>query len=123
MAAPVGSLPDMRYLGTFAVGAFVMRGAGCTINDMWDVKYDRQVCCIRVHRKTIHPNADSACLLHQVERTKSRPLARGDVTMKQAWAFLAAQLTTGLGILCTLNPYSYESVARMVQLGSIHCMR
>jgi 4-hydroxybenzoate polyprenyltransferase len=43
MAAPAGSLPDARYLATFAVGAFVMRGAGCTINDMWDVKYDRQV--------------------------------------------------------------------------------
>jgi hypothetical protein len=42
----------------------------------------------------------------QVERTKTRPLASGDVTTKQAWAFLAAQLTTGLGILCTLNPYS-----------------
>ena len=26
------------------VGAFVMRGAGCTINDMWDKEYDAKVC-------------------------------------------------------------------------------
>ena len=30
-------------MGLFAVGAVVMRGAGCTINDMWDEKYDRAV--------------------------------------------------------------------------------
>lgn len=27
----------------FGVGALVMRGAGCTINDMWDVKVDKMV--------------------------------------------------------------------------------
>lgn len=31
------------YLGLFAVGAVVMRGAGCIINDMWDAKMDRKV--------------------------------------------------------------------------------
>lgn len=44
MAAPAGQLPDMRLLATFGVGAIIMRGAGCTINDMWDVDFDRQVC-------------------------------------------------------------------------------
>lgn len=43
MAANPGALPDLKYLATFAIGAVVMRGAGCTINDMWDVRYDRQV--------------------------------------------------------------------------------
>lgn len=44
MAAPAGQLPDIRLLATFGVGAVIMRGAGCTINDMWDVDFDRQVC-------------------------------------------------------------------------------
>lgn len=43
LAAPAGGLPDLKLLATFGVGALVMRGAGCTINDMWDVKFDRQV--------------------------------------------------------------------------------
>lgn len=31
------------YIALFGIGAIVMRGAGCTINDMWDAKMDRQV--------------------------------------------------------------------------------
>jgi 4-hydroxybenzoate polyprenyltransferase len=34
MAAPGGALPDALLMTLFAAGAFVMRGAGCTINDM-----------------------------------------------------------------------------------------
>jgi 4-hydroxybenzoate polyprenyltransferase len=56
-----------------------MRGAGCTINDMWDADFDRHV-----------------------ERTKSRPLASGELSMTQATAFLAAQLSVGLGVLLSL---------------------
>eukprot|EP00638_Chattonella_subsalsa_P006938 CAMPEP_0117760084 /NCGR_PEP_ID=MMETSP0947-20121206/16387_1 /TAXON_ID=44440 /ORGANISM="Chattonella subsalsa, Strain CCMP2191" /LENGTH=183 /DNA_ID=CAMNT_0005580643 /DNA_START=450 /DNA_END=998 /DNA_ORIENTATION=+ len=57
-----------------------MRSAGCTINDLWDRKYDSKV-----------------------ERTKTRPLATGEVSVPQAIAFLGAQLTAGLGILVQLN--------------------
>ena len=42
-----------------------------------------------------------------VARTKSRPLANGDLTMKQAWLFLGAQLTTGLGVLLSLPNLHY----------------
>eukprot|EP00124_Ichthyophonus_hoferi_P004619 Ihof_evm2s531 gene=Ihof_evmTU2s531 len=83
MAAAPGTLPNMGILAIFGVGALVMRGAGCTINDMWDRKIDQQV-----------------------DRTRTRPLAANQISMKAAWAFLASQLTVGLGILCTLNPYS-----------------
>ena len=31
------------YIGLFGVGAVIMRGAGCIINDMWDMKYDKAV--------------------------------------------------------------------------------
>ena len=56
----------------------LLRGAGCTINDMWDRKLDAQV-----------------------ERTRYRPLAAGRIGLPQATAFLAAQLS--LAILLQLN--------------------
>ncbi|CBQ71657.1 related to COQ2-para-hydroxybenzoate--polyprenyltransferase [Sporisorium reilianum SRZ2] len=71
------------YTMLFGVGAMVMRGAGCTINDMWDVKMDRMV-----------------------ERTKTRPLAAGDITQFQALCFLGVQLSAGLVVLVNLNLYS-----------------
>lgn len=73
----------LTYLGLFGLGAVIMRGAGCTINDMWDKNLDKAV-----------------------ERTQSRPLARGDVNQRQALVFLAGQLTVGLGVLLQLNWYS-----------------
>ncbi|KAF0310442.1 4-hydroxybenzoate polyprenyltransferase, mitochondrial [Amphibalanus amphitrite] len=42
-AAPAGCLPDPTLLAVYAAGAFVMRGAGCTINDMWDRDIDSKV--------------------------------------------------------------------------------
>ena len=43
LAAAPGSLPDLQTLALFGLGALVMRGAGCTINDMWDVDFDKKV--------------------------------------------------------------------------------
>lgn len=45
LAAPAGHLPDAELLSLFGVGAVLLRGAGCTINDYWDRDIDRQVCC------------------------------------------------------------------------------
>lgn len=70
-------------LALFGTGAVLLRGAGCTINDLWDRDLDRQV-----------------------ERTKHRPLAAGLITPLQAIAFLGAQLSAGLCILLQLNTYS-----------------
>lgn len=60
-----------------------MRGAGCTINDMWDKDID-----------------------NKVERTKNRPLASGEITQLDALVFLSAQLGVGLLVLLQLNLYS-----------------
>ncbi|HKY94099.1 MAG TPA: 4-hydroxybenzoate octaprenyltransferase [Kiloniellales bacterium] len=73
--------PDWRLLLLFAVGAFVMRGAGCTFNDIVDRDFDGRVA-----------------------RTALRPLPSGRVSLNQALAFLAAQLLVGLGILLLLPP-------------------
>jgi len=65
----------------FFVGAFVMRGAGCVVNDLWDRDLDKQV-----------------------ERTRGRPLASGAVSPRQAVAFLALLCAIGLLILLQLSP-------------------
>ena len=60
----------------FAIGAIIMRGAGCAINDFWDRKLDAQV-----------------------ERTKNRPIASGKIAPKDALIFIALLLLIGLAIL------------------------
>ena len=60
----------------FAAGALIMRGAGCTINDLWDRKLDPHV-----------------------ERTRHRPIARGAITPFNALVFTGFQLLAGLGVL------------------------
>ena len=73
MATP---LQVLSMAGLFYAGALVMRGAGCTINDLWDRNLDPQV-----------------------ERTRLRPIARRAVTPQKAIVFLGFQLLTGLAIL------------------------
>jgi len=84
LAAPPGApIPDPALLGLFATGAFIMRGAGCTINDMWDKDIDSKV-----------------------KRTQFRPITSGEVTMFDALVFLGGQLGLGLLVLLQLNWYS-----------------
>eukprot|EP01083_Nonionella_stella_P004354 12584_1 len=83
LAASPGYLPSLPVLAAFGTGALIMRGAGCIINDLWDVDYDKKV-----------------------ERTKSRPLAAGMLTSPQAIGFLGVNLMLGLGILLTFNNYT-----------------
>ena len=64
----------------FALGATIMRGAGCVVNDLWDRELDKKV-----------------------SRTAGRPLASGAVSVKQAVVFLAVLLLLGLVILLQLN--------------------
>jgi 4-hydroxybenzoate polyprenyltransferase len=64
----------------FAVGAVLMRAAGCVVNDMWDRDIDRQV-----------------------RRTASRPLAEGTLSLLQAAIFLGSLLLASLVILMSLN--------------------
>uniref|UniRef100_A0A182HYQ7 4-hydroxybenzoate polyprenyltransferase, mitochondrial n=1 Tax=Anopheles arabiensis TaxID=7173 RepID=A0A182HYQ7_ANOAR len=83
LSAPAGCWPDPMMLGLFGVGAFVMRGAGCTINDLWDRDIDAKV-----------------------ERTRNRPLVSGEIAPFDAVVFLAGQLGVGLLVLLQLNWYS-----------------
>ncbi|NJO34333.1 MAG: 4-hydroxybenzoate octaprenyltransferase [Rhodospirillales bacterium] len=67
----------------FAVGAIVMRGAGCTYNDIVDRDFDAKVA-----------------------RTALRPIPSGQVSVRQAILFLIAQLLVGLLILLAFNRFT-----------------
>jgi 4-hydroxybenzoate polyprenyltransferase len=75
--------PDPLLLILFAVGAVVMRGAGCTLNDIADRHYDAQVA-----------------------RTRLRPLPSGALTVRHAILFLLVQLAAGAVVLLSLNQAS-----------------
>ncbi|KAL8139900.1 hypothetical protein V2J09_005921 [Rumex salicifolius] len=83
LAAHPGNLPDFKMLALFGCGALLLRGAGCTINDLLDRDIDIKV-----------------------DRTKLRPVASGALTPFQGVSFLGLQLLLGLGILLQLNNYS-----------------
>jgi len=70
----------IKYLALFMLGAIVMRGAGCTYNDLVDEGID-----------------------NKVARTRSRPLPSGRVTRFQAKIFLGLQLLVGLIVLLQFN--------------------
>ncbi|MFL6826422.1 MAG: 4-hydroxybenzoate octaprenyltransferase [Bradyrhizobium sp.] len=78
MAHSIDQLPFI--LALFFVGAFVMRGAGCTWNDITDRDLDARV-----------------------ERTRSRPIPAGQVSVPQALAFLIVQALIGLAVLLQFN--------------------
>ncbi|OAL32839.1 4-hydroxybenzoate polyprenyl transferase [Fonsecaea nubica] len=73
MASP---LEVLSTTALFFSGALIMRGAGCTINDLWDRNLDPHV-----------------------ERTRLRPIARKAVSVENAIVYLGAQLLTGLTLL------------------------
>jgi 4-hydroxybenzoate polyprenyltransferase len=99
LAAP--RWPDPALLALFALGAIVMRGAGCTLNDIADRHYDGQV-----------------------TRTRLRPLPSGAVTVRQAVGFLLLQLTAGAAVLLSLNRTSIVlGIAVLGLIGSYPFMK
>jgi 4-hydroxybenzoate polyprenyltransferase len=76
-------LPDLGHLALFFIGAFAMRGAGCTWNDIVDRDLDSRV-----------------------ERTRSRPIPSGQVSVAQAALFLLAQALVGLLVLVRFNRFA-----------------
>ena len=75
--------PNPWHVMLFFVGAFVMRGAGCTWNDIIDRDLDAQVA-----------------------RTRSRPIPSGQVSTKAAAVFLALQALVGFFVLVQFNRFT-----------------
>ncbi|VVC28933.1 Hypothetical protein CINCED_3A002455 [Cinara cedri] len=97
LASAAGDLPNFEMLGLFGVGAIIMRGAGCTINDMWDKDIDKKV-----------------------DRTKNRPLVIKSLSMLDAWVFLGGQLGISLIILLQLNLYTIAVGASSLVLVTLY---
>ena len=77
------TLTVLPLMVLFAAGAAVMRGAGCTYNDIVDRDIDAKVA-----------------------RTAGRPIASGQIAVTTAWIFLVMLLLIGLTILIQLNTFS-----------------
>lgn len=82
LAAP-GFATGLWLFVLHGIGALVMRGAGCTFNDIVDREFDRKVA-----------------------RTADRPIASGAVSVKKAVVFLFAQMALGLVILLQFNNFA-----------------
>src|SRR4030081_900070 len=80
-AGSIGQLP--LVIALFFIGAFVMRGAGCTWNDITDRDLDALV-----------------------ERTRSRPIPAGQVSVPRAAVFLVVQALIGLAVLLQFNRFA-----------------
>jgi 4-hydroxybenzoate polyprenyltransferase len=78
-----GEFPSVWHIVLFFIGAFAMRGAGCTWNDFVDRELDARV-----------------------ERTRSRPIPSGQVTSMQAAIFMALQALVGLLVLLQFNGFT-----------------
>jgi 4-hydroxybenzoate polyprenyltransferase len=75
--------PSLWHIVLFFIGAFAMRGAGCTWNDIVDRDLDKSV-----------------------ERTRSRPIPSGQVTAAQAALFLVLQALVGFAVLISFNLFT-----------------
>lgn len=78
-----GGWPNAWHALLFLAGAIIMRGAGCTLNDLADREFDAKVA-----------------------RTRLRPIASGRVSPKAALVFLALQLAAGFLILVQFNGFT-----------------
>src|SRR5471030_463851 len=79
--ARVGRTPDLVLLALIFAGAVLMRSAGCAYNDIVDADIDAKVA-----------------------RTAGRPIPSGQISVRQAWAFVVFCCAASFGILITLPP-------------------
>lgn len=79
MATPGATAYTVFLMALFLLGAIIMRGTGCIINDLWDRDLDTKV-----------------------ERTASRPIASGQISLEDASIFLVILSLCGLAILVCL---------------------
>ena len=91
------AFPGLSGLAYFAIGAFVMRGAGCAYNDWVDRDYDARVA-----------------------RTASRPIPSGQVTPDAALWLAFALAAAGLGILLQFNLYTILLGASSILLVALY---
>ena len=89
--------PHWLYLVLFAIGAFVMRGAGCAYNDYVDRDFDAKV-----------------------ERTRNRPIPSGQVSPFAALVFAAGLSFAGLAVLLQFNRFTIALAIGSLALVTIY---
>ncbi|MGL1957685.1 MAG: 4-hydroxybenzoate octaprenyltransferase [Colwellia sp.] len=93
--------PNLHLLLVFSLGVFVMRSAGCVINDLADMKVDGKV-----------------------ERTKNRPLVAGSITKNEAINLFGVLIGIALALVLTLTwPTIYLSVVALILATSYPFMK
>ena len=92
-----GGMPNLWHVMLFLIGAIVMRGAGCTLNDIADREFDAKV-----------------------ERTRLRPIASGQVSVAQGLAFLAGLCLIGLAILLQFNWFTVVTGAASLAIVAVY---
>ena len=93
--------PNFHLLIVFSLGVFVMRSAGCVINDIADIKVDGEV-----------------------ERTKNRPLISGLMSKEEAISLFGLLIGIALGLVLTLSwPTIYLSVVALLLAASYPFMK
>jgi 4-hydroxybenzoate polyprenyltransferase len=98
-AAPGWRWPDPVYFALFAVGALVMRAAGCAWNDILDRDIDGRVA-----------------------RTALRPIPSGAISVRQAFVFMALALLCGLCVLLPFNGFTIAVAAASLVLVAVYPM-
>jgi 4-hydroxybenzoate polyprenyltransferase len=74
-------LPNLGLMGLVALGAALLRAAGCAYNDIVDREIDAKVA-----------------------RTAMRPIPAGQISVRQAWAFVVACCLASFAVLLSLPP-------------------
>lgn len=77
--------PEPIFVAIFTMGTILMRSAGCVMNDIADRKYDGHV-----------------------ERTQVRPLATGEVSVKEAVILAIVLSLIAFGFVLSLNPLTIK---------------
>jgi 4-hydroxybenzoate polyprenyltransferase len=90
-------LPNLWHLVLFAIGAVAMRGAGCTWNDLVDRDLDAAV-----------------------ERTRSRPIPSGAVSVRNAALFMGLQAFVGLAVLVQFNHFAIATGVASVVIVAVY---
>lgn len=89
--------PSLKLLGIFILGTFLMRSAGCAINDIADRNFDRHV-----------------------ERTKTRPLADGRLNLKEALVTFVLLAAAAFILVLFLNPLTIALSIIGISLAAIY---
>jgi len=76
-------IPDLTFLIIFSLGVYIMRAAGCVINDYADRHIDKHI-----------------------ERTQNRPITSGKVAPKEALALFAVCISLAFMLVLFLNTFT-----------------